>query len=125
MLQQLLTAKQKTYFKHEEWRQRGLNPSDDQRQNEMRQVVDEFIDSCMSIVQNQGTINEANVGEILLNLEEGVFDDFDSEEREWIIGICWAISSDIGLDIKKIINYEDPNSPKGFGIGDILSNMGF
>lgn len=119
MINQLLAAKEKQYFKLEEWEMRGLDPSPNETQNEMRQVIYEFIDLAIEKIKAKGKIDEDDIIDNLKLLEEWVFDDFDTEEREWVYEICGSITSDLGLDINKIHERELSD----FSSGNMLNNL--
>ncbi len=102
MINQLLAAKEKLYFKPEEWEIRGLNPSPDETQNEMRQVIHEFIDLAIEKIKIKGKIGEDDIIDNLKLLKKGIYSNFDTEEREWVSDIWAEIISDLGLDINKI-----------------------
>jgi hypothetical protein len=99
----LQKAKNEDYFKSEAWAERGLNPSDEARQKEMQTVVHEFIDLTTEHIEANGSVDEDDITEILYEIEEGVYDDFDTEEREWVYDIFLDIASDLGLDEHKIM----------------------
>jgi hypothetical protein len=103
MIEILQKAKNKNYFKPEAWAERGLNPSDEARQKEMQQVVHEFIDLTVGQIETNGSVDEDDITDILYEIEEGVYDDFDTEEREWVYDIFLDIASDLGLDEHKIM----------------------
>jgi hypothetical protein len=103
MIEILQKAKNENYFKPEAWAERGLNPSDDARQKEMQQVVHEFIDLTMEHIEAHGSVDEDDITDVLYEIEEGIYDDFDTEEREWVLDIVLDIASDLGLDVHKIM----------------------
>jgi hypothetical protein len=103
MLNQLKAAKEKYIFTPEAWAERGLNPSDEARQKEMQTVVHEFIDLTTEHIEANGSVDEEGITDILYDIEEGIYDDFDTEEREWVYDIFLDIASDLGLDVHKIM----------------------
>ena len=102
MINQLLAAKEKEYFKLEEWEERGLNPSDDARQQEMRCVVNQFIDLIIEKIETKTTIDENDIFDIIEEVEDGDYIRFDTEEREWVSEVCINIATDLGFDSAKI-----------------------
>jgi hypothetical protein len=103
MIEILQKAKTENYFKPEAWAERGLNHSDEARQKDMQTVVHEFIDLTTEHIEANGSVDEDDITEILYEIEEGIYDDFDTEEREWVYDIFLDIASDLGLDEHKIM----------------------
>lgn len=122
MLNKLISAKQKQYFSLDEWGKRGLNQSNNERQQEMHDIIIQFIDLNIETINTKDVIEEEDLLNAILYIENGVYKKFDTEEKEWVSDICLSIAADLGLDTAKIVNKHHSNF-QSHGINDILSEI--
>jgi len=105
MIGKLKELQNTNFFVLEEWAKRGLNPSSLKRQHEMRTVMSQFISGLVKEIESGNVLDEDAVIKLIEIVSSGVYDDFDTEEREWCFMLFIEIASKLGLKEEEIIQY--------------------
>lgn len=102
ILYTLTEFKNKPKFNHEQWTERGLNPSSDELIFILESSLNELIENISTLVGNERG-NSDFTKEISKWLKKIKTHNLDTEEREFILFYLFELSEIINCDLKKIV----------------------
>jgi hypothetical protein len=98
IIERLKKLREKKKFTDADWEERGLNPSDTNKINEMSRLTDSCLDELLTDIKINAT--EKQIKETLIKgLKRFKTDHYDTEEKEFIVDEFDNIGLILGLDI--------------------------
>ena len=114
LISELLDFKNKEKFSDAEWEERGLNPSSDSVIQDMKTSVNVFIDELIEKLQDKSE-NPDLEDTFIQSLNQFDLENYDTEEREFIIDNLHQVSN--------ICNLKVPNELNKLLYGEIIADL--
>lgn len=99
---QLEAYKNRDNFPIKDWEKRGLYPSNEDVRQGMNLAVAEFADFLISKISNGMTESTELQNAIQTYFDEHDNDDFDTEEREYIVDVQCKLIQLVGVDCNSL-----------------------
>lgn len=112
MLTKIKELKNRTYFGLSEWNDRGLNISSKEVVLKMRNIIDNLLLELIEKLSINGNIMEEDIAKFFQSIENNVYLELDTEEKEFLADTIVYIGSEIKLNENKIIQLIYPNYKK-------------
>ncbi|MCR5889229.1 hypothetical protein LRS06_15940 [Hymenobacter sp. J193] len=96
--QQLETYVTRNNFPAESWPARGLNPSDEEVQQDMQQAIIDFVRHLQAALPTAAPGSPELTASVQSFLEEWDTDDFDTEERDFLYDVACTIMREAGVN---------------------------
>lgn len=101
-LHQLETYTTRNNFPAESWEARGLNPSDEEVQQDMQGAITGFVRHLQAALPTAKPGSPELTAAVQSYLEEWDTDDFDTEERDFLYDVACNVIREVGVNPEDI-----------------------